>query len=394
MKSESQQPGEAPAAGQEPRIEKEIPSVVAARTARNKTYFLVFLGILAVLVYFAVAGKDEKKHPKAAPFESAAGVQNVPADWQERIDQMNALAKGLPAPGSAPGASRAGERPIDNAAEALEEARRHAPAVVYNQRVNDAANVGSGGKTGVGATTATTAAAFARNGSVTAAGPGVPSMTPVTGVAYSNAPSASATVMGDRDFIIGQGKLIDGVLETALNSDQPGMVRALVNVDIYGDSGRVVLLPRGTRIVGRYDAGIVKGQIRVFIVWQRVMRPDGVDLAIESPGADALGRAGMAGEVDNHFWQMFGAATLLSVIGAETATAGVNPTQDQANSIASLRQGAAESFNRSAGSVLDRYIDIKPTITVNQGSLIKIFVSKDLIFDPSLQAGSTPQIIR
>jgi len=168
----------------------------------------------------------------------------------------------------------------------------------------------------------------------------------------------------------------------------------LVNVDIYGDSGRAVLLPRGTRIVGRYDAGIIKGQTRVFIVWQRVMRPDGVDLAIESPGTDALGRAGMGGDVDNHFWQMFGAATLLSVIGAETASVGVNPTQDQNNSIASLRQGAAESFNRSAGSVLDRYIDIKPTITVNQGQLIKIFVSKDLIFDPSLQAGAVPQVIR
>jgi len=72
----------------------------------------------------------------------------------------------------------------------------------------------------------------------------------------------------------------------------------------------------------------------------------------------------------------------------------VNPTRDQNNSVASLRQSAAESFNRSAGSVLDRYIDIKPTITVNQGSVIKIFVSKDLIFDPSLQAGSAPQVIR
>jgi type IV secretion system protein VirB10 len=281
---------------------------------------------------------------------------------------MDALAKQLPRPGSA--------RPAHNAAEALEQARRYAPAVVYNQR----GGAGSGKAGGDGKSNNANAAAVAP--------------APANVVAFSSAPSANATMMGNRDVMIGQGKLIDGVLETAINSDQPGMVRALVNVDIYGDSGRRVLLPRGTRIVGRYDAGIVKGQSRVFVVWQRVMRPDGVDLAIESPGTDALGRAGMGGDVNNHFWQMFGAATLLSVIGTATATVGVDPIQDQGNSVAAFRQGAAESFNRSAGSVLDRFIDIKPTITVDQGQMIKIFVSKDLIFDRSLQADSTPKVIR
>ena len=369
-----------------PQVEKEIPSVVTNKPAKNKLFLIGFVGVLGVLVYFVLAGKNEPTDKKAARFESAAGIQGIPADLQEKMD---ALAKGLPPPGSASG--RLGERPLQNAADALEEARRHAPAVVYNQRT--AGGASNGGKTNAGAAPAASATDSGRSNSATVqAGTNV--MPASVNVAFSNAPTASATIMGNRDFIVGQGKLVDGVLETAINSDQPGMVRALVNVDIYGDSGRVVLLARGTRIVGRYDAGIVKGQTRVFIVWQRVMRPDGVDLAIESPGTDALGRAGMGGDVDNHFWQMFGAATLLSVIGAETATAGVNPTRDQNNSVASLRQSAAESFNRSAGSVLDRYIDIKPTITVNQGSVIKIFVSKDLIFDPSLQAGSAPQVIR
>jgi type IV secretion system protein VirB10 len=369
-----------------PQVEKEIPSVVTNKPAKNKLFLIGFVGVLGVLVYFVLAGKNEPTDKKTARFESAAGIQGIPADLQEKMD---ALAKGLPPPGSASG--RLGERPLQNAADALEEARRHAPTVVYNQRT--AGSASNGGKTNAGAAPTASATGSGSSNSATAqAGTNV--MPASVNVAFSNAPTASATIMGNRDFIVGQGKLVDGVLETAINSDQPGMVRALVNVDIYGDSGRAVLLPRGTRIVGRYDAGIVKGQTRVFIVWQRVMRPDGVDLAIESPGTDVLGRAGMGGDVDNHFWQMFGAATLLSVIGAETATAGVNPTRDQNNSVASLRQSAAESFNRSAGSVLDRYIDIKPTITVNQGSVIKIFVSKDLIFDPSLQAGSAPQVIR
>ncbi len=385
MNSEHKEPGtEQPAVT--PQVEKEIPSVVAGKTAKNKLLFIGFVGILGALVYFVLAGKDQPSDKKVARFESAAGVQGMPADLQEKMD---ALAKGLPPPGSAP--TRPGERPMQNAADALEDARRHAPAVVYNQRT-----AGSSAKSNTGAGSPTTATSSGGNTGAAASSQVSANVMPVasTNVAFSNAPTASATIMGNRDFIVGQGKLVDGVLETAVNSDQPGMVRALVNVDIYGDSGRLVLLPRGTRIVGRYDSGIVKGQTRVFIVWQRVMRPDGVDLAIESPGADALGRAGMSGDVDNHFWQMFGAATLLSVIGAETATVGVNPTQDQNNSVASLRQSAAESFNRSAGSVLDRYIDIKPTITVDQGKLVKIFVSKDLIFDPSLQAGSTAQVIR
>jgi type IV secretion system protein VirB10 len=367
MSNDTKDTGQAPADSRAPQVEREIPSAVTTRPANTKIFLLVFLGILGALIYFVLAGKDEPKAAKTAPFESAAGVGGVPADLQEK---MNALAKQLPPPGSAR------DRP-ENAAEALEQARRYAPAVVYNQRGGAAAakSIGSESKSNAANAVAVAPA-------------------PANVVAFSSAPSASATIMGNRDVIIGQGKLIDGVLETAINSDQPGMVRALVNVDIYGDSGRRVLLPRGTRIVGRYDAGIVKGQSRVFIVWQRVMRPDGVDLAIESPGTDALGRAGMGGDVNNHFWQMFGAATLLSVIGTATATVGVDPAQDQANSVASFRQGAAESFNRSAGSVLDRFIDIRPTITVDQGQMIKIFVSKDLMFDQSLQAESTLKVIR
>jgi type IV secretion system protein VirB10 len=372
------------------QVEKEIPSAVAATSTANKTFLLVFLAALAIVGYFVLAGKDEKPAKQAAPFESAAGI-NVPADLQEKMEKMDAMMKGLPAPGSN---SRPGGRPVENAGDALEDARRHAPAVVYNQRSNAgattaAAPVPNNSKGGGASVTTTSSPTGGGVIAVASADAGTGSS-----VAYSSAPSATATIMGNRDHMIGQGKLIDGVLETALNSDQPGMVRALVNVDIYGDSGRRVLLPRGTRIVGRYDSGVVKGQTRVFIVWQRVMRPDGVDLAIESPGADELGRAGMSGDVDNHFWRMFGAATLLSVVGTGSATVGVSPTQDQNNSVASFRQGVADSFTRNAGSVLDRYIDIKPTIKVDQGQMIKIFVSKDLIFNSSLQFGSVPQVIR
>src|SRR6266404_1815993 len=107
------------------QVEKEIPSFVTSKPAKNKLFLIGFVGILGVLVYFVLSGKDEPANKKTAAFESAAGIQGMPADLQEKMD---ALAKGLPPPGSAP--ARPGDHAIQNAADALEDARRHAPAVV------------------------------------------------------------------------------------------------------------------------------------------------------------------------------------------------------------------------------------------------------------------------
>src|SRR6266566_1783429 len=132
------------------QVEKEIPSFVTSKPAKNKLFLIGFVGILGVLVYVVLAGKNEPTDKKTARFESAAGVQGMPADLQEKMD---ALAKGLPPPGSAPG--RPGERPLQNAADALEEARRHAPAVVYNQRTaaSGSTSTKSGASTASGAAT-------------------------------------------------------------------------------------------------------------------------------------------------------------------------------------------------------------------------------------------------
>ena len=100
----------------------------------------------------------------------------------------------------------------------------------------------------------------------------------------SKAAESRSTTLGDREFIIAQGKLIDAVLETAVNTDQPGMLRALVSNDIYGDSGRTILLPRGSRLIGQYNSDVARGQSRVFVIWQRVIRPDGIDVQLDSGG--------------------------------------------------------------------------------------------------------------
>lgn len=196
-------------------------------------------------------------------------------------------------------------------------------------------------------------------------------------------PTSQANHLGTLDFKILQGKLINAVMETAINSDLPGMVRAVVSQDLYGESGKTILLPKGTRLVGQYNSAIRKGQARVFLIWNRAIRPDGIEIVLDSGGTDPLGRAGINGKVNNHFWQIFGTSALLSLLGAGAANAGVS-TGDQLNSISAYREELANSFKETSAQVLDRYIDIPPTLNVKQGTRIKVLVARDLDFSEAI----------
>ncbi|WP_292307622.1 TrbI/VirB10 family protein, partial [Mesorhizobium sp.] len=127
--------------------------------------------------------------------------------------------------------------------------------------------------------------------------------------------TATATKNNRTDALIAEGTMIRGFLETAINTDLPGMVRAVVREDVYSLDGRRVLIPKGSRLTGEYKSGIARGQTRVFIVWNRMIRSDGVSVNIASPGADSLGRGGMAGRVDRHWLERFGSAIVLSIVG-------------------------------------------------------------------------------
>ncbi|AKM33514.1 type VI secretion protein (plasmid) [Pandoraea faecigallinarum] len=182
-----------------------------------------------------------------------------------------------------------------------------------------------------------------------------------------------------------QGKLIEAVLEPRAISDLPGMVCATVQRDVYGAQGRHRLIPWGSRVCGVYSAEVRKGQDRLFVIWNTVRRPDGVEVALDSAGADQLGTAGMGGRVDRHFAEVFGMSALLSIIGAGAATVGVNPV-DQYNSAAAYRQSVQQAAAQTSQSVLQPYINIAPTITVPAGSRVRIYVNKDLDFTPVYQA--------
>lgn len=201
----------------------------------------------------------------------------------------------------------------------------------------------------------------------------------------SHAPIANATHITHPATTLTQGTMIWATLESRIASDLPGMVRAVTSIDIYSEDGSQVLLPKGSRLVGQYNNAIAQGQNRVFVVWQRAIRPDHIDIQLASPGTDTLGTAGLgANSIDHHFWQQFGTAALLSLIGAGAANVGVGPN-DQFNSAASYREAIANSFSQTAQNTLQNTGVIKPTLYINQGTKISVFVARDLDFYDELQ---------
>jgi type IV secretion system protein VirB10 len=189
-----------------------------------------------------------------------------------------------------------------------------------------------------------------------------------------------ATQLQHRNYLIAQGNLIHAVLETAINSDLPGYLRAIVSEPVYSEDGSQVLITPGSRLIGQYKSGIQQGQSRVFIVWTRLIEPNGISVQLGSPGVDNLGTAGQAADaIDYHFWQMFGTASLLSVLGAGASNAGVS-SDDQNNASQAYREAMASSLNQTAQNSLQSNTAIPPTLHVNQGAAVMVFVARDLSF--------------
>lgn len=176
-----------------------------------------------------------------------------------------------------------------------------------------------------------------------------------------------------RATTVPQGTLIPAVLETALDSTRPGYARAIVSRDITGFDGSRVLVPRGSRLFGEYQGDLAAGQNRAVVQWTRLVRPDGVTIALASPAADPAGRAGVRGRVDNHFFQRFGSAILQTTLDIGAAAAGRSFSGDGGVVIAlpGSSQGASTASATS---------QLQPTLRVAAGSRVTVFVARDLEF--------------
>jgi type IV secretion system protein VirB10 len=181
---------------------------------------------------------------------------------------------------------------------------------------------------------------------------------------------ARAARLPDRNFLIVAGANIPCVLQTAMDTTTPGYVSCLIPRDVLSDNGAVVLMEKGTKVLGEYRSSLRQGQRRLFVLWSRAVTPAGVAIALGSPAADPVGRAGFDGEIDTHFWDRFGGALLLSIVDdAVSAAAGPN---NGAN-VTRLPSDAA-------GIAVQNSINIPPSLRKAQGSEVSIFVAQDFDF--------------
>jgi type IV secretion system protein VirB10 len=202
-------------------------------------------------------------------------------------------------------------------------------------------------------------------------------------VSNTQVDTARATRLANTALVAPQGTVISAVLETGINSDLPGFVRAVVSRDVSGFDGSTVLIPRGSKLIGEYKSAVTQGQSRAFVIWSRLITPDGVSINLGSPATDTLGRGGLSGETNTHFVHRFGAAILLSVIGAGLQAAANLATTNSTNAIII---GSPAQATNVATVALQKDIDIPPTITVPQGQAIRVFVSRDLDFSDVIEA--------
>ncbi|MBN9317685.1 MAG: TrbI/VirB10 family protein [Devosia sp.] len=205
-------------------------------------------------------------------------------------------------------------------------------------------------------------------------------------LAFLNAAADRRTVTPDRvtppasPFVLQAGAVISAALITGIRSDLPGQIIAQVTEPIYDSpTGRILLVPQGTRIIGQYDNNVQFGQRRVLLVWNRLIMPNGRSIVLErQPGTDTQGYAGLEDGVDYHWWDLAKAAglsTLLSV-GAELAV------DDQDRLLRAIRNGGQDTINDAGQQIVRRQLNVAPTLTIRPGFLVRIVVTRDLVLEP------------
>ncbi|AUN33233.1 MULTISPECIES: TrbI/VirB10 family protein [Alphaproteobacteria] len=206
-------------------------------------------------------------------------------------------------------------------------------------------------------------------------------------LAFLNQPPDKRTVSPDRVAapasanVLQAGAVISAALITGTRSDLPGQITAQVTENIYDSpTGRILLIPQGTRVIGQYDSGVGFGQRRILLVWNRLIFPNGRSIVLErQPGADAEGYAGLEDGVDYHWGELFKAAalsTLLSV-GAEAGSSG-----QESDIVRALRNGASDSISQTGQQIVQRQLNIAPTLTIRPGFPVRVIVTRDLVLEP------------
>jgi type IV secretion system protein VirB10 len=188
-------------------------------------------------------------------------------------------------------------------------------------------------------------------------------------------PTVSASVLPTERLLLPKGAFLDCTLETAIDSTLPGLTTCVTALDTFSADGTVVLLERGTKLIGEMRSQVQQGTARVFVLWTEARTPKGVVVALASPGTDELGRSGLPGQVDRHFADRFGAAILISIIGGAIQSA-VNHSQQGGGTVILNPTGAGDVVTE----ILRNTLNIPPTVRIAPGERIQVLVARDLDF--------------
>jgi type IV secretory pathway VirB10-like protein len=182
-------------------------------------------------------------------------------------------------------------------------------------------------------------------------------------------------------YVVQAGAVIPAALITGIRSDLPGQVTAQVTENVYDSpTGKYLLIPQGSKLVGTYDSQISFGQDRVLLVWTRLIMPNGRSIVLErQPGADTQGFAGLEDEVDHHWGRLFAAAALSTLLGVGSE---LGASSTDSDIVRALRRGSSDSLNQTGQQVVRRNLNIQPTLTIRPGFPVRVIVNRDLVLAP------------
>ncbi|MDH4985075.1 TrbI/VirB10 family protein [Aminobacter anthyllidis] len=362
-----------------PRITRLSPKVIVG------VGVVALLGIGGALIYAhqtRVSGADDQELYSTANRQPADGLAGLPRDYTGPIlgpalpgdlgrPILNAQNRGQPVVPPAIMAPAVDEAEQRRRAE--EEAARTS-TVFFQSRGGSTATVGTGGEQG-----------SASAGLDLSGQPGQQTAQEKQ-LAFLNAAADRRTVARDRvmppasPFVLQAGAVIPAALITGIRSDLPGQITAQVTENIYDSpTGRALLVPQGTRIIGQYDNNVQFGQRRALLVWNRLIFPTGRSIILErQPGADTQGYAGLEDGVDYHWWDLAKAAGLSTLLaaGAELAI------DDENRLLRAIRDGAQDTINDAGQQIIRRQLNVAPTLTIRPGFPVRVIVTRDLVLEP------------
>ncbi|RZT91060.1 type IV secretion system protein VirB10 [Advenella incenata] len=356
-------------------VERGLPENLTTKKKTNVTKVAIFGAMVLALALLVLAfmslsgrGKPEAAAPKELDMIKNSRPKNFALEQAElappppRPTPSMVTPSGAPVPEMPTGATRQPQSVSPAMAQSKQEKpvdRRLTGDVLLNVAGGKSAEAGTSG----------TGAAVSRTESSSA-----------NGFAAKLRPTTTeptiAMKRADLTYLLKKGTGIACTLNTMIVTTQPGITRCMVTKDVYSANGRVLLIERGSEIIGEQTAALVQGQARVYVLWSTIETPAGVSVTINSPSADALGASGQEAQVDNHFWQRFGGAIMLSLIKDAIKFA----DNQNRNSGGVTFDSSSDSAEDMATEALKNSINIPPTGYVNQGTLVNVMVARDVDF--------------